>query len=970
MADSASSTKATSSSTTSTTATTASSSSRTTTSVEVPSVDRREYRWVALRPTYHDDDGNHHPHGLDVLLIHDATTDKASAACDVHIGQLCDPPTLPGLAHFCEHMVFIGNEKYPTENAYDQFLHTHGGSSNAFTDLEHTCYYFDVQANCLEGALDRFAQCLISPLFTPSALEREIQAVDSEHAKNLQQDLWRTHQLIKHRLLLPSSTHPYKSFGSGNVQSLGNDGQELRNQVMQFYQRFYRKSLGLYKLVVLGKESCDDLQAIVERCFHEWLTNRDFFSCIMDATQGTLPRVQDMIQELYPTILNQVQLPQRIHAVPIAQIPTLEMVFPLPEIQSHYQGKPTRYLSHLIGHEGKGSLLSLLKAKQYAQALYTDDSSHSYTSFAMFVIKIELTPAGLDVVNEVIQIVFAYIQLLQTMTPQQWIFQELQTTGALQFRFLSQQNPMDYTCTLAGSMQLYPPHHCISGPYQFWEWDPTSVSQYLNAIHPENVMIVIQSPTFDTQEQQTTSTTTTAINGDNDTEGSVSSPSPPSPHPYQPQQIEPWYGTKYEVIDLPTTLLEQWKTARAADYPELDLPLRNDMIATDFTLLHHADEESTMPKDQPICIRDTSNCRLWYKPDNVFEMPKVNISMLIQTRHAYSTCEAAVCTHLWTELLQEICNEFTYLASMARLHCDVAHTPNGIELHVSGYNHKASVLLQKVVECMVDLPQRTSLELFDRIQDKLIKQYSTFLVASPYSHAIYSSDLCLEHVVSWTHFDKLAALQAITYQDIQIFGTSRYLFHHCKVEGLIHGNVSIHEAHEMTDMILNHIQPNPNTNDRLYHPLEHRVVAMSMGTSYRYALKEFNEADTNSCCHMLFQIGSMEYDENARLVIFHHLIREPAFHQLRTEEQLGYIVHSSIKTSGDTIKGLLLLIQSDAFDPMYLESRIEAFLQTVRQRIVSMPEEDFAKNIHAVVANLLEKVRFFVHYFLVPSLSI
>jgi insulysin len=91
--------------------------------IETPSVDKRQYKHIVM--------GKNSQHTLDVLLISDPNTDKASGAMDIYIGQLCD--TLPGIAHYCEHMLFIGTSKYPTENAYDQFLSTHGGSSNAFT---------------------------------------------------------------------------------------------------------------------------------------------------------------------------------------------------------------------------------------------------------------------------------------------------------------------------------------------------------------------------------------------------------------------------------------------------------------------------------------------------------------------------------------------------------------------------------------------------------------------------------------------------------------------------------------------------------------------------------------------------------------------------------------------------------------------------------------------------------------------
>ena len=59
-----------------------------------------------------------------------------SAACiDVKIGSALEPRERPGLAHFCEHMLFMGTEKYPWENEYSEYLKNNGGYSNAYTAL-------------------------------------------------------------------------------------------------------------------------------------------------------------------------------------------------------------------------------------------------------------------------------------------------------------------------------------------------------------------------------------------------------------------------------------------------------------------------------------------------------------------------------------------------------------------------------------------------------------------------------------------------------------------------------------------------------------------------------------------------------------------------------------------------------------------------------------------------------------------
>ena len=85
-------------------------------------------------------------------------------------------------------MLFLGTKKYPNEAEYDQFIKDHGGSNNAATYSHHTNYDFDVDSKHLSKVIDRFAQFFISPLFTESATNRELNAVHSEHCMNIQDD--------------------------------------------------------------------------------------------------------------------------------------------------------------------------------------------------------------------------------------------------------------------------------------------------------------------------------------------------------------------------------------------------------------------------------------------------------------------------------------------------------------------------------------------------------------------------------------------------------------------------------------------------------------------------------------------------------------------------------------------------------------------------------------------------------------
>ena len=122
---------------------------------------------------------------LRCILISDTDSRTSSATLNVNVGSLKDPEGVNGLAHFCEHMLFLGTKKYPDENHYSKFLTAHGGQKNAATAEDNTYYFFDIKNERFAEALDIFSQFFKGPLFTESATEREMNAVDSEFRKNL-----------------------------------------------------------------------------------------------------------------------------------------------------------------------------------------------------------------------------------------------------------------------------------------------------------------------------------------------------------------------------------------------------------------------------------------------------------------------------------------------------------------------------------------------------------------------------------------------------------------------------------------------------------------------------------------------------------------------------------------------------------------------------------------------------------------
>ena len=73
-----------------------------------------------------------------------------------------DPKDRAGLAHFLEHMLFLGTERYPAADEYQRFISENGGGHNAYTALEHN-QFLDIDADKLDEALDRFSQFFTAP---------------------------------------------------------------------------------------------------------------------------------------------------------------------------------------------------------------------------------------------------------------------------------------------------------------------------------------------------------------------------------------------------------------------------------------------------------------------------------------------------------------------------------------------------------------------------------------------------------------------------------------------------------------------------------------------------------------------------------------------------------------------------------------------------------------------------------------
>ncbi|KAJ9565085.1 hypothetical protein OSB04_001051 [Centaurea solstitialis] len=721
----------------------------------------------------------------------------STAAMCVGMGSFCDPLEAQGLAHFLEHMLFMGSAEFPDENEYDSYLSKHGGSSNAYTEVEHTCYHFEVKPEYLQGALRRFSQFFISPLVKTEAMDREVQAA-------LQSDACRLQQLQCHTA---ASGHAFNQFFWGNKKSLVDameKGINLREQILKFYNDFYHG--GLMKLVIIGGETLDVLESWVLELFSNVKTNNALKS---EVRQG--------IPIWSPGKVYRLEAVKDVHV--------LDLHWTLPCLRKDYLKKAEDYLAHLIGHEGRGSLLFFLKAKGWATSISAgvgDDGMHRSSAAYIFGMSIHLTDSGLEKIYEIIGFVYQYLKLLQQGSPQEWIYRELQDIANMDFTFAEEQPQDEYAAELSENLLIYPPEHTIYGDYAYKVWDAEMVKHVLTFFTPDNMRTDILSKSFNKS---------------------------------QDVKCEPWFGSQYIEENIPQSLLELWR-----DPPEIDVSLH---------------------------------------------LP----------------------------------------ASVAKLETSISLVSDKLELKVYGFNDKLPVLLSKILETAKSFsPTDDRFVVIKEDMERTLRNANM----KPLNHSSYLrlQVLCQSF---WDVDEKLELLNNLSIADLKDFIPE--LFSKLYIEGLCHGNLLEEEAENISKIFKKYfsVQPLPSE-------MRHKESILRLPSSADLVrdVPVKNKLDTNSVVEIEPEVDSKLAKSKALIDLLDEIIEEPLFNQLRTKEQLGYVVDCSPRVTY-RILGFCFRVQSSEYSPVYLQGRIDNFINDMEGLLSGLDDESFQNFKSGLIAKLLEK---------------
>ncbi|MBC8288292.1 MAG: insulinase family protein [Nitrospinae bacterium] len=804
--------------------------------------------------------------GLDVVLVSDPDVHRSAAALSVGTGYLYDPNDKAGLAHYLEHMLFLGTKKYPEVGSYKKFLDSHSGGSNAYTGGNITNYFFEVSHDGFNEALDRFSDFFKAPLFDKTYAKREVKAVNNEHEKNKLNDGWRGNYVAG---LMSEPGHPLANFGTGNQTTLSGDNQPA---LLEFYKRYY--SASNMKLALISSMPMEVLSGVAQKYF------------------SNIPNRPVKVPQLSPDFRKPLKGKYRLLKLKtIKDIRSLEIDFPTIRLKNHQASKPASIVGSVLGYEGKGSLLSKLKEEGLVLSLSAGGGS-SHPDINSFGINISLTEKGLKEYERILELIFSYINMVREHGFEEYTFKETQAMAQINFDWKNPDEGMGFVSGKAALMQDYKLKDVETLPFLFTEYEPSAYKAVLDTLNPENAMVVLSHNLARTDSKA------------------------------------PYYDAEYALKNIGGKAFSKLSNPGKVD--GVFYPAKNDFIPYNLNLV----------EEYPHLVQDDERAKVWFKYDHRFKQPKIALTFRIETPKVYRSAENLELAKLYEAMMQEGLNELVYPIQMAGLSYALSIQKRGVVLSLGGYSERIGDLIKLVTKNLKEV--KVDKQKFANIKEAMIRGLKNKKLGQAYSRGGYYNWLMLLQD-QYTEEEKLAALTSITLSDLK--GYAKTLYDRVYITGMVHGNWSDDEARQSVDILLSALGSEPLPENERF---EQVVEVMPEGERFQFSQEV---EDNNNSLAYAIQVGEKGFPVLAQTSIIASIVESDFYTQMRTNQQLGYIVWSFHQRLEERIF-FRLVIQSSTHGPFEMSKRVNGWLASTEKLFADLTDQEFARHQQSLIVAL------------------
>ena len=396
--------------------------------------------------------------GLKVYIISDKNADKSAAALAVATGYWDDPDKYPGMAHFCEHMLFMGSEKYPNPSEYAKFISDNGGQRNAYTSFDKTVYMFSVNTKAFEDSLDRLSHFFIDPLFDPGCISKEIYAIDQEHSKNIENDSRRLWMVAKD---LANPNHPFRKFSTGNNFTLGCIPP---GDLKRWYDNHY--SSNIMALVIYSPLPMDALKKLAI----------DKFSKIENKNKEGFATKE--------TMFIKSSLGKIVYVKPVSNLQNLTIQWEI-DLLENDNSKSLELIAYTLNMGQKNSLYEYLKKTRLVESLTANASLVTKNKY-IFELEMKLTDIGLKKYDAIIKICFEALNNLKITSVPKYLFNEMQSMNKLNYELQPHLDAFEFVSDHASNLLneelgSYPQNLILAN-----EYNEKNIQEYLNKLTYKN----------------------------------------------------------------------------------------------------------------------------------------------------------------------------------------------------------------------------------------------------------------------------------------------------------------------------------------------------------------------------------------------------------------------------------------------------------------------------------------------------
>ena len=366
---------------------------------------------------------------------------------------------------------------------------------------------------------------------------------------------------------------------------------------------------------------------------------------------------------------------------------------------------------------------------------------------------------------------------------------------------------------------------------------------------------------------------------------------------------------------------------------------KNPFIPSKATIPNRKIDDSILPKK----LNSDRGSSLYFGQDHEFLRPKGVISLKIMFPKDKMSVEHRVLTRLYSSCVNESMNELSYPARLAGLNYSVREGYEGIFVDIDGYKESAMSLYELILDHMLEFSITENQ--FEAIKDKVVRDYENFALSDAYMQTReLAPDLFYETKYSWK--EALPVAKGSSLNAVQEY--SRSLYKETFLEALVYGDFAEKDGKKVVDLFNQKTSTTPIQKEEVF---EIKYLNQDKPETTQYVQKLLVN---NSCFFRKYEVGKDSPETRAILTLMSKSIEQPFYTEMRTNQQLGYIVWSYPRAYDDTYY-LNFLIQSGGYSANELASRANSFISETPSFIRDLDDATFQGLIESSIEQLEKK---------------